>query len=111
MGAFHFIGDHCSFDHSNTVVLPTGSGEYGGYDQEMVCHTMSLQFDLINVRDHNETTSVIECQTSVVSIFVIPDLLLLATYFYGIYLFWSGHEYLLNLAGQVGVAAGAVALL
>lgn len=53
----------------------------------------------------------IQCNVSVVSIFVIPDLLLLATYFYGIYLFWSGHEYLLNLAGQVGVAGGVAVLL
>ena len=52
----------------------------------------------------------IRCNVSVVSIFIIPDLLLLATYFYGIYLFWSGHEYLLNLAGQVGVAGAAVML-
>ena len=53
----------------------------------------------------------IQCNVSVVSIFVIPDMLLLATYFYGIYLFWSGHEYLLNLAGQVGVAGGIAVLL
>ena len=53
----------------------------------------------------------IQCNVSVVSIFVIPDLLLLATYFYGIYLFWSGHEYLLNLAGQVGVVGGVAVLL
>lgn len=92
-------------------MLPTGSGEYGGHDQEMICHAMSLQFNLTTVQDHNETSNVIQCNVSVVSIFVIPDLLLLATYFYGIYLFWSGHEYLLNLAGQVGVSAGVVSLL
>lgn len=49
-------------------------------------------------------TSVIQCHASFMSVFVIPDLLLMITYFYGIYLFWSGHEYLQNLAGQVGVA-------
>lgn len=63
-----------------------------------------MQFELTSIRDHNETNNVIRCNVSIVSIFVIPDLLLLATYFYGIYLFWSGHEYLQNLAGQVGVA-------
>lgn len=52
----------------------------------------------------------IRCNVSLVSIFIIPDLLLLTTYFYGIYLFWSGHEYLQNLAGQVGVAGAAVLL-
>lgn len=59
------------------------------------------QFELITITDHNETSSVIRCNVSLVSIFIIPDLLLLTTYFYGIYLFWSGHEYLQNLAGQV----------
>ena len=56
------------------------------------------------VTSSNKTIEVIRCNVSVVSIFVIPDLLLLTTYFYGIYLFWSGQEYLQNLAGQVGVA-------
>jgi len=56
------------------------------------------------VTNGNQTIEVIRCNVSIVSIFVIPDLLLMATYFYGIYLFWSGQEYLQNLAGQVGVA-------
>ena len=66
------------------------------------------QFELVTIMDNS---SVIRCNVSLVSIFIIPDLLLLTTYFYGIYLFWSGHEYLLNLAGQVGVASPTVLLL
>ena len=56
------------------------------------------------VTSGNHTVEVIRCNVSVVSNSIIPDLLLLTTYFYGIYLFWSGQEYLQNLAGQVGVA-------
>ena len=48
-----------------------------------------------------KSDSVILCDTDFVSIFVIPALLLLATYVYGIYLFWGKQEDLENLAEQV----------
>ena len=48
-----------------------------------------------------DTDRVILCDTDFVSIFVIPALLLLVTYIYGIYLFWGKQEDLEKLAEQV----------
>ncbi|XP_065917761.1 uncharacterized protein [Dysidea avara] len=62
-----------------------------------------FESELVPVTSGNHTVEVIRCNVSVVSNSIIPDLLLLTTYFYGIYLFWSGQEYLQNLAGQVFV--------
>ena len=47
------------------------------------------------------TTELIHCDINFVSTFVIPAILLLLTYIYGIYLFWGKHEDLESLAGQV----------
>lgn len=51
--------------------------------------------------EDSDTDKVIRCDMNFVSTFVIPALLLLATYFYGIYLFWGKQENLENLAEQV----------
>lgn len=55
--------------------------------------------------EDEDTDTVIRCDINFVSIFVIPALLLLATYIYGIYLFYGkqAREYLENLAGQVTI--------
>ena len=51
--------------------------------------------------EDSDADKVIRCDINFVSTFVIPALLLLATYFYGIYLFWGKQENLENLAEQV----------
>ena len=43
----------------------------------------------------------IRCDIDFMSNFVIPGLLLLATYIYGVYLFWGKQEYFDSLAEQV----------
>lgn len=66
-----------------------------------------MQFHWINATnndlcgEHDGTDQLIRCDINFVSTFVIPDILLLITYVYGIYLFWGKHEYLENLVGQV----------
>ena len=66
-----------------------------------------MQFNWINATnndlcgEHSDIDELIRCDISFVSTFVIPAILLLLTYVYGIYLFWGTHEYLENLAGQV----------
>ena len=66
-----------------------------------------MQFNWINATgsdlcgELSHVDELIRCDISFVSIFVIPAILLLLTYIYGVYLFWGTHEYLENLAGQV----------
>ena len=70
---------------------------------------MSMQFRWVDKTNYNssfcgegnETDTVIRCDIDFVSVFAVPGFLLLATYIYGIYLFWDTQEYLENLAGQV----------
>ena len=51
--------------------------------------------------EHGDIDEMIRCDISFVSTFVIPAILILVTYIYGIYLFWEKNEHLENLAGQV----------
>lgn len=66
-----------------------------------------MQFHWINATDndlcgeHSDINEMIRCDISFVSTFVIPAILILVTYIYGIYLFWERNEHLENLAGQV----------
>ncbi len=47
---------------------------------------------------------VIMCQDHIISSYILPDLLLLASYFFGLYLFSKGEtEYLSNLADRAFV--------
>ena len=58
---------------------------------------MSMQFQWVDKTNYNssfcgegnETDTVIRCDIDFVSVFAVPGFLLLATYIYGIYLFWG----------------------
>ena len=83
------------------LVIITYTVKYNAYS------IILMQFNWINATgndlcgEHSDIDELIRCDISFVSIFVIPAILLLLTYIYGIYLFWGTHEYLENLAGQV----------
>ena len=52
--------------------------------------------------DGNVTLTVISCKEHIISSLIITDMILLVSYFFGVYLFSKGEtEYLFRLAGQV----------
>ena len=58
----------------------------------------------LRVRLLNDSEQIIHCNTSVASVFIIPDILLILTYAYGLILFYRGDsDYLHRLSGEVFV--------
>ena len=71
-------------------------------------HALPFQFTP-GVFNNVSNTSVVMCNRHIISNFVLPDLLLLASYLFGLYLFSKDEtEYLSNLAEKVGVAIWGV---
>ena len=71
--------------------------------------SLSMQFNWIDTTnttlcgEDSETDRVIRCDIDFVINFVVPGLLLLATYIYGVYLFWGKKEHFDSLAEQVAI--------
>ena len=68
------------------------------------CIFLSQQFPILKP-DDNKTTQEIRCGNNLISSFVIPDILLLATYIYGVYCYRTldVQDNLENLADMVSV--------
>lgn len=92
---------------SGYVMFPQRPGMMTYTVQYYAVSIILMQFNWINATGNDlcgepgHVDELIRCDISFVSIFVIPAILLLLTYIYGVYLFWGKHEYLENLAGQV----------
>ena len=68
----------------------------------MYTHTQFSPGNITHEIVGNENVSVISCREHLISSFVLLDILLLASYLFGIYLFSRGEtEYLSNLASKV----------